>query len=520
MILEFDKTKKNYSYAEVADAVLKLWPATAAAPLHEEVLGRVKELVPNGEGKEVMVNLVTLTSAVECIIRSSHGDFYTDWEQLLCATRAIPLLIKTEHWHLVTKSWDKYAETNKELDEDDTDALGEAVLKPSPKIAWNEASYRFVCEMIDKKYLTPCIKLTAWQKAKGKKKQQEMLDMHQGLKSPPPPLVIARVERSDKAQLSPADVDYQLDVLKLVFETGFLGGLKRTNYQAPFDSREDRQVKPYVLHDPWSLMQLRELSKRTRTWVDDLLVQVGLKDAVERARTVHLTIAKRQLMLVDCWSGIVGVIKSLTEAYPLDEHAYICLGGSPAPIMIAMEQIEPTAQIFHLPVSGIKGGVDYWMKQILEVWGKYSDAICMHFSRYLPPLGQIRGNKLVIVDYTSTGTALAVGMTMVKMYYERLAKEAASEEVTVPMVRGFALCTSFHPNPTLLPDTVLLNLHKSSLGLALEKQTLKGTGLRGLEKMELSSLQTTPEQVPDTRLDVAGLMRMLGQIQRQMKEKK
>jgi hypothetical protein len=319
------------------------------------------------------------------------------------------------------------------------------------------------------------------------------------------------VERGPADQFD--EIDYKLDVLKIVFENGYLGGLGRTNY-ARFGNKSGH----LVLHDPWTLMKLREVSRRSRTWVDELLTCAGLTEAVTRARTVHFRIAKQKLLLVECWDGVVTVVKQLKSAYPIEDHGYVCLGGSPAPIMIAMEYLEPAAQIFHLPLSGIKGGVEHWIKEVVAVWKQYAVAISEHFSRYLPPLGRIRGNKLVIVDYTSTGTALAAGMILVRLYYEALASQATGPlACEPPEVLGFALFTSFNPNPTLLPGTVACNLHKGTLGTALEKQTLKGTGLRGLEKMELSSLKTTSDLVPDTRLDVAGLMRILAQIQRQMK---
>ncbi|RKG97793.1 hypothetical protein [Corallococcus carmarthensis] len=512
MKIEFEKPPKEYSPAEIAEIVLKMWPATAPPPPLEDVLGCVKSLA----AENATVNLVTLAAAVECIIRTHYGDFYTDWEQLLCATRALPMLSTHEKYKkLVDDSWAKFKGTNTELDEAETDALAEAVLKPSPKLAWAESTFRYVSTKVDEKYVIPCIKLTKWKSEKGKLKQEAMLSEHQGRRNPPPPLTIARVERVGGLELSPQHIDYKLRVLQFVFESGFLGGLKRTNYQAPFGSKP----KPFILQDPWSLMQLRNLSKRTRTWVDDLLERVNLKDAVDRARTVHLTIAKGRMLMVDCWSNIVAVIKALKEAYPSEGHAYVCLGGSPAPIMIAMEHLDPTSQIFHLPVSGIKGGVEYWLGQVDTIWERYADAISVHFSKYLPPLGGIRGNKLVIVDYTSTGTALAVGIVLVRKYYARLVSTSKSTEVVAPKVFGFALCTNFHPNPKLLEGTVLHNLGKNELGIALEKQTLKGTGLRGLAKMEIASLQTTPENVPETQLDVAGLMRMLAQIQLKMTPK-
>jgi hypothetical protein len=505
MKIEGEKVKKDYSYEEMATLVIEMWPKVAMVPDELEVLDALKKHVQ----EDATVSLLPLCAAVELLIRSIHGDFYTDWEQLIVATRALPILLKSDTMSVVDQLWLKFK--NRQLDAEETDQLYDAVLKPGPKLAWDEHAFRYVSEKITQCCIAPSMKMAQWKKGQGVRKQEKMLEQQRLQHQSPLPLQIARVEGVETTDIE--HIDYKLDVLKIVFESGYLGSLKPARYLAPFTTNK----QPLVLHDPRSLMKLREVSKRARTWVDDLLASIGLQDAVVRARTVHFQIAKRRLLLVECWTEIVSVIEDLTKAYPLDEHDYICLGGSPAPIMIAMECLEPSASIFHLPLSGIKGGVEQWLKDIGPIWKQYKQAICEHFSRYLPPLGRIRGNKIVVIDYTSTGTALAIGMKLVRYYYEELANMGPSSDVAVPEVLGFALLTSFNPNPTLLSGTVTCNLRKSPLGVALEKQTLKGSGLRGLEKMEFSSLRTTVDRVPDTRLDLAGLMRIFAQIQKQLK---
>lgn len=100
--------------------------------------------------------------------------------------------------------------------------------------------------------------------------------------------------------------------------------------------------------------------------------------------------------------------------YPPDEYLYVGLGRSPTPLIAYFQEFLGKNHALHLPI----GGLNYTDAE--DLWNKPStrSLVVKHFDAFFPKPHVIKGRKLLVLDYASSGRSLQQSRKLLKNYFE------------------------------------------------------------------------------------------------------
>ncbi|MBF0106924.1 MAG: FHA domain-containing protein [Deltaproteobacteria bacterium] len=134
------------------------------------------------------------------------------------------------------------------------------------------------------------------------------------------------------------------------------------------------------------------------------------------------------------------VAREILNRYPPEDCVYVSLGRSPAAIAATIAQNE-RATVVTLPMTSVweqipadaKGSVDPLLYKNLD--SSAQENTRRYLAEHLPPSGELKGRKVVVIDYTTSGAGLAIGADYISSYYPGVAVEAVALYADVPASR-------------------------------------------------------------------------------------
>lgn len=132
----------------------------------------------------------------------------------------------------------------------------------------------------------------------------------------------------------------------------------------------------------------------------------------------------------------------ITNQFPSEEYVYVGLGQSPTPIL-AYLKASGIEDAVNLPLSDFRSypGSANMPFPYLTLFHSWEDKLFNHFNRFLPSKTELRGKKVLIIDYAQTGESLGAAKSYLSNYYESL---GLNDLVTAVAITG-------HSNK-LVPD--------------------------------------------------------------------
>ncbi len=132
------------------------------------------------------------------------------------------------------------------------------------------------------------------------------------------------------------------------------------------------------------------------------------------------------------------ILQYLVKEYPPDQYLYVGMGRSPTPLIALAKAALGESRALSLPLSHIGNRIYFPSKEEEDYMDK-------HFRHFLPTVKELKGRKILLIDFALNGRSIIEGLRQLRRYYGTKAGVYAlgmsGSEVTIKILTHMQITT-------------------------------------------------------------------------------
>lgn len=153
----------------------------------------------------------------------------------------------------------------------------------------------------------------------------------------------------------------------------------------------------------------------------------------------------------ELWKEISDLVTEITHRFPPDQYYYVGVGRSPTPIIALLQELGLDA--LNLPLTQLNShaaNVDRRFPAGFEpLKPREQERLFEHFERFLPTPQQLKGRRILLIDYTINGFGLRNARSYLRLFAEKMRDDLRFK--LLPL-KGYSEAESYTADPGLILD--------------------------------------------------------------------